>query len=410
MRYSDQTVVRSLVLILLLGAASCTSSTGLRVQIQGPPGQVLTSVTVSIFDPYGLIGKKQITTPVLPGLVTVTGLADNSLQLRVVALATTNSVPLLGGTRVSIVPHMVTTTTVTLGNPLDTDHDGIPDSLDDCPTVPDPTQANRNGTGPGDACRTPVVADLALPANADLAIADLGSSDLASADLALNDLATAPPDLMPGPSLCSSANAIFCEGFESGGTGGWGVLGTVSVDSQHVFRGKYAMHAHQNAVGSGTQTTGVLVSTQPYPTTDIYLRAYAYLPSPAPTGTFTFLRTQLSANGQYSVDLRVDNGHFGTDATRTGVVMGSKQAPPLDRWFCVEWQIHLATTGYTIVNIDGAPVTGLQANNTFDTTNTPNYDWLVVGLDSGPQASGIPARDLWLDEIILDNKPIGCAR
>jgi hypothetical protein len=318
------------------------------------------------------------------------------------------SMSFLGGTRVAIMPHALTTTTVLLDNPPDSDHDGIPDDLDDCPTVPDATQANSVGSGPGDACRGS--SDLAPPpAPLDLLATDLLAADLSVAGVA--DMSPTPPDLLPGPSLCSSANALFCDGFEAGSlVAPWGpytVQGSITVDSLHVYRGRYALHVHQNAIASGA--TGVAISTQAYPSPDIFLRAYVYLPSPAPTGTFTFLRAQMSGNGQYTVDLDVHNGVFTTNASRVSVAETSTTAPPLDRWFCVEWQIHVATNGYTIMKLDGNPVAGLAATNTFDSTNSPLYDWLVVGLDSGA-ATAIPQRDLWLDEIILDNKAIGCAR
>ena len=38
----------------------------------------------------------------------------------------------------------------------DVDHDGIPDSYDNCPTVPNPSQRNRGGDGLGDLCNTPM--------------------------------------------------------------------------------------------------------------------------------------------------------------------------------------------------------------------------------------------------------------
>lgn len=37
----------------------------------------------------------------------------------------------------------------------DTDHDGIPDAYDNCPTVPNPAQRNRGSDGFGDLCNTP---------------------------------------------------------------------------------------------------------------------------------------------------------------------------------------------------------------------------------------------------------------
>ncbi len=40
------------------------------------------------------------------------------------------------------------------GTRLDTDRDGVDDRLDNCPTVYNPDQADRDGVGPGDACDT----------------------------------------------------------------------------------------------------------------------------------------------------------------------------------------------------------------------------------------------------------------
>jgi hypothetical protein len=378
---------------------------------------VLSAATVTIFDPYGLIGQTELSAPTLPGVVTVTGLADRPQELRVVVAATSRSASLLGGSRVTTIPRQLVTATVTLGDPPDSDHDGVPDDLDDCPTVPDPTQANSAGMGPGNACRgkadlsLPVPIDIASPVPHDLAGADLGPPR----DLALpRDLAM-PLDMTPGPSLCGSASVILCDGFETGALSStWGAItvqGGVVVDSTHVYRGSYALHVHQNAVGANTTSaTGVAIATLTYPSPDVYMRAWVYLPSPAPTGSFTFLRAQQSVNNQYSLDLDVAKDVFTTYASRIGSGPVSTTAPPLDRWFCVEWQLHLNASGYTIMKLDGNPVTGLQAANTFDTTNSPTYDWLVIGLDTGANANGVPSRDLWLDEIIFDNKPIGCAR
>ena len=44
---------------------------------------------------------------------------------------------------------------VTLNRPTDTDGDGVPDAIDNCPTVPNPDQADSNLNGIGDACETP---------------------------------------------------------------------------------------------------------------------------------------------------------------------------------------------------------------------------------------------------------------
>jgi len=277
----------------------------------------------------------------------------------------------------------------------DSDGDGVPDDLDDCPTVSDPEQRNARGSGPGDACLS---GDLAA-ATADMAVA----TDLAQP--------ASPPDLAPGPSICSTAGVLFCEGFENTSLPGWGFLqnnGTVGADSVHVYRGSSALHAHQNAAAPGAGATGVVIATPTYPSTDIYLRAFVYLPGPAPAGIATFLRVQESMAAQYSLDLQISDGKLRSRASRSNTNALSNTSLPLDRWACVEWQIHLAASGFVKAWVDGLEVTGISG--TQDTRATTVYDWLVVGLDTGSTAGSQPARELWLDEVALDNKPIGCAK
>ncbi|MEY2512138.1 MAG: hypothetical protein QOE26_2901 [Verrucomicrobiota bacterium] len=46
-------------------------------------------------------------------------------------------------------------TSFELTPPVDTDGDGIPDAIDNCPATPNPDQADSNGDGVGDACSPP---------------------------------------------------------------------------------------------------------------------------------------------------------------------------------------------------------------------------------------------------------------
>jgi hypothetical protein len=395
--------------VVLLVTGCGTSPTSLRVLIANS-GVSVSALTITVFDTHGLIGEGRLTAPALPGALTVDGLPDRAQYLRVVVAATTSGASLLGGSRIAVAVHTLNSVTVQLGHAADSDGDQVPDELDDCPQTPDPEQRNSAGSGPGDACRA--VADLAPPSAVDMAEPDQTSADLAGPAA---DLAT-PPDLSPAPSLCPTTNTIMCAGFENGGINPPFTVvsianGSDTADKLHVFRGAFAMHAQQNAVPTGMNAAAMAISAQSYPALDIYLRAWVYLPSPAPTGTFTFLRVQQGMSPFYAVDLQVANGLFATSASRVGVTVTSTTSPPLDRWFCVEWQVHLATAGYTILKLDDSPVDGIWAANTFDTTNAnPPYQWLVAGLESGSTADGIPARDLWLDELILDSKPIGCSQ
>jgi hypothetical protein len=51
-----------------------------------------------------------------------------------------------------------------IGGPFDQDNDGVPDPLDNCPLIPNPSQSDTDGDGLGDACdSTPVPKNVFLP-------------------------------------------------------------------------------------------------------------------------------------------------------------------------------------------------------------------------------------------------------
>jgi hypothetical protein len=410
-------------LVFFLAMVGCSSSTSLLAEVESGDdvSAAITHATVSVFRDTGLLARMQIAPAPLPGAVRVSGLPDRADELRVVVVGDGPRGVALGGARVTVEPHAEVTTTVTLSaTAADTDGDGVPDTLDDCPTVADPDQ-----TGPGDACASPpdlagldlagldlAGDDLATP---DLATADLGTADLARPDLAAPDLATPdlarpdlalPPDLAPAPSLCGLAGALFCDGFEFG-LGNWGTIqssGTVTIDSSRFFRGAASLHVHQDTTTTGA--TAVAIATLAYPMPDFYIRAYVFAPAGFGGPTVTFLRAQESTAGQFSLDVTLSPPALGTHAARTNVNRTSTTLLPLNRWVCVEWHVNVATSGFMNVSLDGQPINSLSA--TQDTSNSPPYDWLVIGLDNS--GGSFSARDLWLDEVILDGAPIGCAR
>jgi hypothetical protein len=160
--------VRPANLILLLAAAGCsTTPTTLLVLITRSDGNgvSLPSAHVSVFDSSGVVARGDIVPATLPGSLVVKGLPDVATALRVVVTATTGGQPLVGGTRITTQPKKQTRVEVVLdAATADGDGDGVPDTIDDCPTAADPDQVNGAGNGPGDACRSDGgVADLAMP-------------------------------------------------------------------------------------------------------------------------------------------------------------------------------------------------------------------------------------------------------
>jgi hypothetical protein len=384
------------VLFASVLALGCASPNSLALQVSSAAGPV-NNISISVFDRFrALMMNRGLASSSLPGTLVLSGLPLTELRIALSA----DSGAELGWARVTPLNGRISAHAALSRLTPDADGDGVPDAVDNCATVPNPDQADAAGSGVGDACRNP---DGAAPVDLGLDMTGISNLDLAGLDMGSPpkpDLA-APPDLAPPPSICASAGVLFCEGFENGIS--YGTIknnGTLTTDSQHVYRGQFALDAQQNAGNS----TVVAIRTGTLPSPDIYLRAFVYAAS-VPLGTATLLRAQASTGMQNSIDLQMANGVFQTWLSRTGVLTTSTQAVPTGRWFCAEWHIHIATNGAADLQLDGQSVAGLSGS--VDTTNPVAYDWLVFGLDEG--ASG-PARQIWLDELAMDNKPIGCAK
>jgi hypothetical protein len=79
-----------------------------------------------------------------------------------------------------------------------------------------------------------------------------------------------------------------------------------------------------------------------------------------------------------------------------------------DRWVCLEWHLRVAASGWAKLYVDGAEVTALTAPQ--NTQPNPTLGAIGFGLVAPPGSSATAARDLFLDDIIVDNSPIGCAK
>lgn len=383
--------------LALVCAAGCGSAaTEVRVEVSGPTGDAApTQVTINVFDRYGLIGHADVAPAALPGAITVRGLADTSQELRVVGIGLSDSgLQSLGGTRVSVQPRARATAMIVLStNVIDSDGDQVPDTLDDCPSTADPMQ------------------DAGCIVTADLG-ASGGEADLAGlppgSDLAL------PPDLAPPVTGCATAGVAFCDGFEAGVIDPhWnGVVqtnGTVTVDKTRAYRGAWSLHVHTNALAAKRSADVELDEGQTFPATHFFVRAWVYVPSAFGTNEGDFLLVEQAASPFAGITLGLVNDTVQTANSIANLTKTSTTIMPRDQWVCVEWEVTLAAGGATALSINGQPATNLGGTQNLSINPAPSELGLAL-VASAPPSSGLAARDLWFDEVMVNPTAIGCAR
>jgi hypothetical protein len=380
--------------------AGCSSSpTTLVVQVE-TRDVTPAAVTVSVFDRFGVLGRNRVDPAVLPGAVTVQGLPDTVQSLRVVAVG--ESPAALGGVRFQTEPHTRMTQKLTVAaDASDADGDGVPDTLDDCPLAGDPDQTDSDGDGVGDACpRAPGGADLSAPA-------DLSGTP--PADLAGADLLPPPPDLLP-------AAPLLVEGFENGLGAPWSsnisAGSSITVDSVHVHRGTKALHVHAAAVNPPTTTSEQvdIVETAVVPLPDFYLRAFVFVPSGAdPTSVAIFAVDQASSPFK-GINLNLEAGSLSSFNNIPATSVSFKATTPIlptNQFVCIEWRIKESTNGYAHAFVENSEVTALSPNQS--TQPDPRVGLVGLGLIAFP-SKAVAARDVWFDDIIVDDNPIGCTK
>jgi hypothetical protein len=147
-----------LALVGLCGCAAPSTTILVAVTADAAPDQIF----VSLFDQHHdlVLGRPAAHAGPLPGQLIIEGLPSVSEEIRVVLAGTGALGDTLAGDRVTITPnHQVMLALQLSVTTPDRDRDGVPDAIDDCPTVSDREQLNLLGYGPGDAC----LGDAGLP-------------------------------------------------------------------------------------------------------------------------------------------------------------------------------------------------------------------------------------------------------
>jgi hypothetical protein len=289
------------------------------------------------------------------------------------------------------------------------------------------TAAADGPSGAGPIPDTGVVPDAETPTSS-----DAGASPDAAGAAPLNDGGrdfSTDRGTFFGDSRCADAGVELCEDFESGMIGpAWTVSGTKPVvDTMEHARGTHALHITQNGNG-----LSYIKETSTFPAqNDTYFgRVFVYFKSlPTPPGMTYAHWTMLAASGtgvpgEIRVSGQLQNGKnlfgVGTDnQTDSGTgdwtnsdndPKGGPMAVPLGQWLCIEW-MHKGDTSETQFWWDGALHPSLSTTASMHGGNSnpyllPKFTQVWVGWQEY-QTSSEPF-ELWIDEIAIDSRRIGC--
>jgi hypothetical protein len=217
-----------------------------------------------------------------------------------------------------------------------------------------------------------------------------------------------------GGSLCATANLLFCDGFENGSSA-WTAAathGSVVIDSSKAYRGAHSLHAQTDAVtGTSQQKLGAGYGHLfvPAPAFPVFVRMFVYMPSPVPPSVGAFVNILQSLPPYAGVQLNVrppggylgGTGYNGLDSDWSS----ANDLVPANSWACLELEIDGAPSNLVHVFVSDVELTAMREGLPAD---VPPLGLLQVGL-AYYAANAQPATDLWIDEVAVDGKRIGCS-
>jgi hypothetical protein len=201
-------------------------------------------------------------------------------------------------------------------------------------------------------------------------------------------------------------SAFLCEDFETGvSPARWQNVitagSTVEIDEVRFHRGHRALHAHVATDQPDVEAKAQLNHAETLPER-AFVRFYAWV-QPSSVDDVVVGVAMQGQDPFEGMNLRVTplglvtltNWAEEPDANYDGTT----SLPP-DRWSCLEWSLD-RTSGAVTLTQDGEP----SVSATASTLVLAN--WFQIGaLLTQPQAG--EASDVWLDDLIIDEEPIGC--
>jgi polysaccharide lyase-like protein len=215
-----------------------------------------------------------------------------------------------------------------------------------------------------------------------------------------------------GSSLCATAGVQFCEGFENGLDAMTWVTtssgdGTATVDDMHAARGSKALHVKTSGTGHAYITEK---KSFPVVGNNLYGRMFVWFEDDiTTTGHFSLAEGAGTGNGALirfggqfkEFGVGTDGGSSGDWTDHDSVTVPSKQ------WLCVEFQFQGSSNMFHVWS-DDVPRTALDTGaNKHNNFVMPQFTSLWFGWW---MYNATEPQELWIDEIAVDSKPIGCTK
>jgi hypothetical protein len=215
-----------------------------------------------------------------------------------------------------------------------------------------------------------------------------------------------------GASRCGTAGVLLCESFENGlDATVWTPLidgaGTATVDDVHAFRGSKALHID----APGTSHKAAISETKTFPVANnvLYARMFVWFDTFTTGAHFTMAEAPQTGAGAW-IRFGGQGGKFGvgTDHGASGDWLQQDTTPvPTKQWTCIEFAFESDTNEFHVWQDDverTALNVGAKQHKGFV---MPPFTSLWFGWQTySNQAPG----EVWIDEIAIDAKPIGCTK
>jgi hypothetical protein len=237
-----------------------------------------------------------------------------------------------------------------------------------------------------------------------------------------------------GGSTDPCAGRILCEDFESHALGmppaaPWQSAtnnGETAVDGTHVHSGARAVRV---ATGAGQYKQALFfvegAPTFPVPANAFYGRMMFYMEQAANDGVhWTMIQGSGPLAGQDGVTAHYRYGgmwqgkmmaNYETWGLATDCWHNTETVMPTGVWTCMEWRFDGATDEMRFwldgVEVDALHVLGqgmgCGGHDLDDQWSAPTFDRLWLGWESYQEDD---PREAWIDDVIVDDEPIGCPR